>query len=204
MLKKAIDVKDALILFVVVHTTFDFSLTIEEWRTVEFVSRFLAPFHSITEMFSGSDYPTANLYFANVLAIEKLLMLGHNHELDCIKQMASAMLEKFEKYWGDYSTLLAIAVVLDPRYKMVIVRNALSKLYVPVEVESRVKEVYEALVELYKFYDTINASTSTPSHFRQAQASDEFDVERLYDVGNFFFLKFYVIVYLCKVLLMCC
>ena len=49
------------------------------------------------------------------------------------------------------------------------------------------KEVYEALVELYKFYDTINASTSTPSHFRQAQASDEFDVERLYDLGNFFF-----------------
>ena len=125
MLKKAIDVKDALILFAVVDTTFDFSLTIEEWRTVEFVSRFLAPFHSITEMFSGSDYPTANLYFANVFAIEKLLTLGHNHELDCIKQMASAMLEKFEKYWGDYSTLLAIAVVLDPRYKMVIVRNAL-------------------------------------------------------------------------------
>ncbi|KAL2929733.1 putative AC transposase, partial [Bienertia sinuspersici] len=67
----------------------------------------LGPFHSINELFSGSDYPTSNLYFANLLTmltIEKLLVLGNNHE--------------FEEYWGVYSTLLAIAIVLDPRYKM--------------------------------------------------------------------------------------
>jgi len=186
MLKKAIDFKDALIFFAIVDTTFDFNLSSDEWRTVEFVSRFLAPFHSITEMFSGSDYPTANLYFANVLAIEKLLVLGHNHQLECIKQMASAMLEKFEKYWGDYSTLLAIAVVLDPRFKMILVRNALSKLYVHAEVEYRVNEVYEALVDMYKFYDTrSNASTSTPSHDRQRQDANDFDVDSIYDVSNF-------------------
>ncbi|KAL2924028.1 Zinc finger BED domain-containing protein RICESLEEPER 4 [Bienertia sinuspersici] len=67
--------------------------------------------------------------------------------------MASVMLEKFEKYWGDYSTLLAIVVVPDPRYKMVLVRSTFSKLYVPLEVEARFKEIYDALVEVYKFYD---------------------------------------------------
>ncbi|KAL2901684.1 Zinc finger BED domain-containing protein RICESLEEPER 2 [Bienertia sinuspersici] len=77
--------------------------------------------------------------------------------------MASIMLEKFEKYWGDYSTLLAIAVVLDPRYKMVLVRSAFLKLYVPIEVEARVKEIYDALVETYKFYDTNPTSSSAQS-----------------------------------------
>ncbi|KAL2938206.1 Zinc finger BED domain-containing protein RICESLEEPER 4 [Bienertia sinuspersici] len=68
--------------------------------------------------------------------------------------LACVMLEKFEKYWGDYSTLLAIAVVLDPRYKM---------LYVPNEVEACVKEIYNALVEMYKFYDTSPTSSSAQS-----------------------------------------
>ncbi|KAL2901802.1 putative AC transposase [Bienertia sinuspersici] len=81
------------------------ALTSEQWTIVQFVCRFLGPFHSITELFSGSDYPTANLYFANVLAIEKLLVLVNNHKIDSIRKKASVMLEKFEKHWGDYSTL---------------------------------------------------------------------------------------------------
>ncbi|KAL2905224.1 Zinc finger BED domain-containing protein RICESLEEPER 4 [Bienertia sinuspersici] len=65
--------------------------------------------------------------------------------------MAYAMLEKFEKYWGDYSTLLAIVIVLDPRYMMVLVRLAFSKLSIPVEVEASIKEIYDTLVKMYKF-----------------------------------------------------
>ncbi|KAL2944298.1 putative AC transposase [Bienertia sinuspersici] len=155
MLKRALEAKDALVLFSIVDTSFDFSLTI--------CVRFLRPFHSITELFSGSDYPTANLYFANVLAIEKLLVLGNNHEVDSIKKMASVMLEKFDKYWGDYSTFLAIAVVLDPWYKMDLVRSVFLKLYVPVKVEASVKEIYDALVAMYKFCDTSPTSSSAQS-----------------------------------------
>ncbi|KAL2901816.1 putative AC transposase [Bienertia sinuspersici] len=77
------------------------ALTSEQWTIVQFVCQLLGPFHSITELFSGSDYPTANLYFANVLAIEKQLVLVNNHKIDSIKKKASVMLEKFEKHWGD-------------------------------------------------------------------------------------------------------
>ncbi|KAL2901619.1 Zinc finger BED domain-containing protein RICESLEEPER 2 [Bienertia sinuspersici] len=97
---RALEAKDALVLFAIIDSSFEFNLTSDEWTTVQFMCRFLDPFHSITELFSRYDYPTSNLYFANVLAIEKLLVLGNNHE------------------WGDYSTLLAIVVVLDPQYKM--------------------------------------------------------------------------------------
>ncbi|KAL2905425.1 Zinc finger BED domain-containing protein RICESLEEPER 2 [Bienertia sinuspersici] len=147
MLKRALEAKDALVLFPIVDSSFDFSLTSEEWTTIQFVCRILGPFHSITELFSRFDYPTSNLYFAIVLAIEKLLVLGNNHE--------------FEKYWGDYSTFLAIVVVLDPWYKMVLVRSAFSKLHIPVEVEAHVKEIYDVLVEMYNFYDTSPTSSST-------------------------------------------
>ncbi|KAL2933390.1 Zinc finger BED domain-containing protein RICESLEEPER 2 [Bienertia sinuspersici] len=66
-------------------------------------------------------------------------------------------------YKGDYSPLLAIAFVLDPWYKMVLVRLMFSKLYVPIEVEARVKEIYDALVELYKFYHTSPTSSLVQS-----------------------------------------
>ncbi|KAL2929375.1 Zinc finger BED domain-containing protein RICESLEEPER 4 [Bienertia sinuspersici] len=94
--------------------------------------------------------------------------------------MASVMLEKFEKYWGDYSTLLAIAVVLDPWYKMVLIRSVFLKLYVPVEVEARLNEIYDALVEMYKFYDTSPTSPSAQSSHVQNLCED-FEVDNIYD-----------------------
>jgi hypothetical protein len=35
-----------------------------------------------------------------------------------IKAMASKMSNKFEKYWGNCNLLMALADVLDPRYRM--------------------------------------------------------------------------------------
>ena len=34
-----------------------------EWNRVERITLFLIPFNDITTLFSGTDYPTANLYF---------------------------------------------------------------------------------------------------------------------------------------------
>ncbi|KAL2921089.1 Zinc finger BED domain-containing protein RICESLEEPER 4 [Bienertia sinuspersici] len=176
-----LEAKHALVLFAIVDSSFEFSLTSEEWTTIQYLCRFLGSFHSITELFSGSDYPTSNLYFANVLAIEKLLFVGNNHGVDSIKKMVFVMLENFEKYWGVYSTLLAIAVVLDSWYKMVLVKLAFSKLYVLVEVEARVKEIYDVLLEMYKFYDTSpTSSLAQSSHVRNL--CEDFEVDSIYDV----------------------
>ncbi|KAL2927930.1 putative AC transposase [Bienertia sinuspersici] len=110
MLKRALEAKDALNLFAIVDTSFDLA-------------------------FRPMNYPTANLYFRNIVAIEKLLVVAHTHTVASIQSMATVMMEKFEKYWSDYSILLAIAVLLDPRYKMHFVKITLGKLYVHAEVE---------------------------------------------------------------------
>ena len=38
----------------------------DEWNRVERITRFLKPFNDITTLFSGTDYPIANLYFQGV------------------------------------------------------------------------------------------------------------------------------------------
>ncbi|KAL2925252.1 putative AC transposase, partial [Bienertia sinuspersici] len=185
MLKRVIEAKEALILFGTIDLSFDYVLTDEEWKIVEYVCNFLEPFDCITKLFSGSDYPTANLYFPYILAIEKLLVLGHNHKVPSIQDMASAMLVKFEKYWSDYSIVLGIAILLDPRYKNVMIRSALGRLYISGEVERRVKEIREAFIELYNFYDTSPSSSLPPRENGKKQSSDGFGVNSLFEVRFF-------------------
>ncbi|KAL2927207.1 putative AC transposase, partial [Bienertia sinuspersici] len=84
MLKKALQAKPAFDIFAMCDSNFDFNLSLEEWKVVEFVCGFLEPFYNITCLFSGYEYPTANLYFNNIVATEKLLLLGHEHEVKCI------------------------------------------------------------------------------------------------------------------------
>lgn len=38
----------------------------EEWKRVEKIKLFLEPFYNITTLFSGSSYPTPDLYFYKV------------------------------------------------------------------------------------------------------------------------------------------
>ena len=80
-------------------------------------------------LFSGSKYPTSNLYFPKVFAAKVAL-----DQLLCskdvyMKTMAQKMIEKFEKYWSDFCTILAIEVILDPRYKMLFIEFAYNKAY---------------------------------------------------------------------------
>ena len=43
--------------------------------------------------------------------------------------MARGMIAKFDKYWRDIPGVMAVAIVLDPRYKMLLVNFHLSKIY---------------------------------------------------------------------------
>ena len=67
-----------------------------------------------------------------------------------LKKMAELMLPKFEKYWSDFSMILTIAVVFDPRYKLQFVDFFYKKLYGPDSRQfSLVKEKLFALFEDY-------------------------------------------------------
>ncbi|XP_042006268.1 zinc finger BED domain-containing protein RICESLEEPER 4-like [Salvia splendens] len=59
------------------------------------------------------------------------LRLSINSPDEYIRKMVEKMLPKFEKYWSDFSMILTIAVVFDPRYKLQFVDFFYKKLYGP-------------------------------------------------------------------------
>ena len=82
---------------------------------------FLKLFYNATKKFSGSLYITTNTFFDEMFMIQENiahLIKSQNHLL---KNMATKMEAKFEKYWGKedkINHLLYVAVVLDPRKKV--------------------------------------------------------------------------------------
>ncbi|KAL5571469.1 hypothetical protein UlMin_021066 [Ulmus minor] len=56
--------------------------------------------------------------------------------------VAAAMVDKFEKYWLDIHGILALAVVLDPRYKMDLVDFQFTRIYGKEEAQSYTKKYW--------------------------------------------------------------
>nr|DAD19684.1 TPA_asm: hypothetical protein HUJ06_021148 [Nelumbo nucifera] len=65
--------------------------------------------------------------------------------------MANRMKQKYDKYWDECSLVLAIAVVLDPRFKMEIVTYYYNLIYGEI-AERHVTRVREAMNDLYSEY----------------------------------------------------
>lgn len=105
------------------------ALNDEEWDKVEGICKFLGVFYNVTRLFSGSKYPTANLYFPNVFLVQLTLMKAIEDRNYVARSLATQMKPKFDKYWAEYNTILAIAVVFDPRYKTHFVELSYKMLY---------------------------------------------------------------------------
>lgn len=133
----------------------------EEWNIAEKIARFLEPFFHITTLFSGSYYPTANLYFHSVWRIQVRILKELESEDQIIQAMAKVMKEKFDKYWDCYSVVLSFAIILDPRYKLQFVEFCYERLYGN-DAVSRAKILRDKLYVIFKGYlqhSTGNSST---------------------------------------------
>ena len=74
--------------------------------------------------------------------------------------MTTKMNEKFAKYWGECNLLMAIGAVLDPRYKMQLIKFCFPHIYSAEECDSHINEVSESLHALYSVYASIEGPTS--------------------------------------------
>uniref|UniRef100_A0A1J3J3A9 Zinc finger BED domain-containing protein RICESLEEPER 2 n=1 Tax=Noccaea caerulescens TaxID=107243 RepID=A0A1J3J3A9_NOCCA len=133
-----------------------------EWERGEKLCDLLKPFNTITTYFSGVKYPTANIYFMQVWKIELLLKKYSVCDDIDVKLMALKMKTKFAKYWDEYSIVLAMGAVLDPRFKTLILKSAYDKLD-PSTSEKKVEVVKKNLKLLYEEYKTKPWTSSTSS-----------------------------------------
>lgn len=100
-----------------------------EWEKAKSLLPCLKKFFDLTELFSGTLYPTANLFFKGFCEIKFLLTDWCHSDDPTISSMATSMSFKFEKYWKKSNVALAIASVLDPRFKRKIVEFYLRRVY---------------------------------------------------------------------------
>ena len=111
----------------------------------------LKHFYDTTCHFSGTTFPTANVFFPDICEIRLELRKWETSEHECLRTMAILMLVKFEKYWDECSLVLAIALVLDPRFKMDLVQYYYDRIYGD-NSDRYVQRVRNAFVDLFNEY----------------------------------------------------
>lgn len=90
-------------------------------------------------------------------------MKWKDHNEPLVQMMAEAMKEKFNKYWSECSTLMGVAIVLDPRFKLDLVEFNLNEIY-GIGAESQLQKIRTALSTLYNEYGGKPASENSSSH----------------------------------------
>ena len=74
--------------------------------------------------------------------------------------MAERMLVKFDKYWDEYSIVLAFGAILDPRMKLETLGYCFEKID-PLTWEAKLEKIKEKLYKLFSEYCSKN-DTSNP------------------------------------------
>ncbi|XP_031267560.1 zinc finger BED domain-containing protein RICESLEEPER 2-like [Pistacia vera] len=118
MLVLAIQYRDVFPMLVQLDNNFTCAPIDKDWEKLEKVCEILEAFNSVTNVISGSEYPTSNLFLQEIVDIKELLDEKCSDDDDFIWLMMGKMKEKFDKYWGECNFVMAIATVLDPRMKM--------------------------------------------------------------------------------------
>ncbi|CAL8163808.1 unnamed protein product [Prunus armeniaca] len=132
----------------------------------------------------------SNLYFPQVFVVEDTLRKAKVDSDSFMKSMATQMMEKFDKYWKEYSLILAIAVILDPRYKIQFVEFCYKRLYgYNSEEMTKVRDLLFSLFDLYfRIYSsseyvsgTSSASNGARSHVDDMVSKECLDVMKKFD-----------------------
>lgn len=122
-------------------------------RKLTLVTTFLKVFLDTTEVFSGSKYPTSNLYFKKIWTIRSLLAEEVASGDEVVKILALQMQKKFIKYWDECNKILSIASVLDPRSKLAYIEYTYAKVFGDEVSRNKVSELRCLFHEIYDQYE---------------------------------------------------
>ena len=147
MLETVIQLKEAFERLSDRDSGYKFAPSYEEWENVQKICKCLQVFFEMTEKFSGTKYPRANLYFSDVSMLHLHLIEWCTSSESFIKDMVGKMIVKFRKYWNIISTPLVVAAVFDPRFKLKIIEYYFPLIYGD-ESSARVMDVRLALIRL--------------------------------------------------------
>ena len=147
----------------------------KEWNLAREICERLKLFYNITKLFSGRNYPNVNTFFIKVCEIKEALYDWLIYSNEVVSTMASSMLEKFDKYWSRCHIVMAIAVVLDPRYKMKIL-----EFYFPImygsEASSEIGKIRQLCYDLLSEYQSKSKMGQQTSSHGASSVSNLFEL----------------------------
>jgi hypothetical protein len=160
MLETAIHYRRTFSYLEIIDSNYKHCPTAFEWEKTINICWFLASFYHATCEFSGTKYFTANLYFPVIFDIYVTLNEEVESKDKYKRLMETQMLSKFKKYWPKFSVVLALAAVLDPRYKLQLVNLCYSRLY-RVNNSREYKHARDKLVSLFIEYGGSSTTSSS-------------------------------------------
>ncbi|WOL20210.1 zinc finger BED domain-containing protein RICESLEEPER 2-like [Canna indica] len=103
MLKSALYYKTAFEHLTMSDSSYTNCPSMWEWSKVEKLCTFLGIYYNLTCLFSGTKYPTSNLFSPLVVKIYHNLRMECTSEDEPMRRMATRMMGKFEKYWSNFN-----------------------------------------------------------------------------------------------------
>ncbi|XP_015696128.2 zinc finger BED domain-containing protein RICESLEEPER 2-like [Oryza brachyantha] len=169
MLLAALDYRQAFTTLETCDDNYNEAPSAEDWKKVEAACNYLKLLYDSAHSIMAAANPTSNIFFHEAWKLQLELSNAIAHEDPVFSTIAKDMHERFDKYWKDCNLVLAIAVVMDPRFKMKLVEFSYSKIY-GVEAARYVKVVDDAVHELYKEY-VAQPLPLTPAFVEQGEAN---------------------------------
>ncbi|KAK9037534.1 hypothetical protein V6N11_022442 [Hibiscus sabdariffa] len=137
-----------------------FILSELEWDRLSTITNFLKLFVEVTNVFTRSKYPTANIFFPEICDIHLQLIEWCKNPDKYICSLALKMRKKFEEYWDKCNVGLAVAAMLDPRFKMKLLEYYYPQIYGD-SASVVIDEVFECIKSLYNEHSIVSPLASS-------------------------------------------
>ncbi|XP_016185598.1 zinc finger BED domain-containing protein RICESLEEPER 2-like [Arachis ipaensis] len=122
MLSVALKFKSVFLVYKEREPHYSYEPSSEDWRKVEKICKLLKVFNLATHVISGSEYPTVNLYLPDVWRVKQVIDEAIEDRDSFMRETATSMKEKFDKYWGECNMHVAAENVEK-------VKNTLQEMY---------------------------------------------------------------------------
>lgn len=155
----------------------------EDWRQVEALCSFLKPLFEAASTLQSTENPSAVTFFHEVWKTQSDLSRAIAGEDPYVAGIAKTMKEKVDKYWRDCSLVLAMAVVMDPRFKMKLVEFSFSKIFGE-DSGKNIKTVDDGIHELFSEYMAIPSPLNPSSQGGKADGLSDFDTYIMETTGQ--------------------
>ncbi|OAP18399.1 CYTOSLEEPER [Arabidopsis thaliana] len=155
------------------HPDYKISLSPEEWKKIESLCSCLNVLVEAGNALTGQNLLTANDLYHEMTKLQLDLSHAAPGEDPDVRNLAKSLREKFDQYWRGCFLVLAVAVVMDPRFKMQLIKFTFNKSYGE-DAEKWTKSVEDAVHDLYLNYSEQNLLDAYVDHgFSEIEVAQE-------------------------------